>query len=148
MLLSQLELPYINLKILSKKSNDYLKYWRYSSSIRLLDKTMNNYELLLMFDINQDESTEKTVGKYKDMIAGKGGSIDRFEDWGMMKLAYNIDKHNKARYILLNFEANNEILEELSSLIKFNDNILRHLFIAQDKKITEPSIMMQSRERA
>lgn len=109
---------------------------------------MNNYELLLMFDINQDESTEKTVGKYKDMIAGKGGSIDRFEDWGMMKLAYNIDKHNKARYILLNFEANNEILEELSSLIKFNDNILRHLFIAQDKKITEPSIMMQSRERA
>jgi small subunit ribosomal protein S6 len=65
-----------------------------------------------------------------------------------MKLAYNIDKHNKARYILLNFEANNEILEELSSLIKFNDNILRHLFIAQDKKITEPSIMMQSRERA
>ena len=67
---------------------------------------------------------------------------------GTMKLAYNINKINKAKYILLNFEASNEVLTELSGLIKFNDNIIRHLFIAQDEKITEPSVMMQSRERA
>jgi len=124
-----------------------LKYIPYSSSIRILDKTMKNYELLLMFNVNQEESTNKTVDKYKDIIS-KGGSVDRFEDWGIMKLAYNINKINKARYILLNFEASNEVLTELSGLIKFNDNIIRHMFIAQDKKITEPSIMMQNRERA
>ncbi len=124
-----------------------MKYIPYSSSIRILDKTMKNYELLLMFNVNQEESTNKTVDKYKDIIS-KGGSVDRFEDWGIMKLAYNINKINKARYILLNFEASNEVLTELSSLIKFNDNIIRHMFIAQDKKITEPSIMMQNRERA
>jgi len=125
-----------------------LKYTRYSSSIRILDKTMKNYELLLMFNVNQEESTVKTVDKYKELITSKGGSVDRYEDWGTMKLAYNINKINKAKYILLNFEASNEILTELSGLIKFNDNIIRHLFIAQDKKITEPSVMMQSRERA
>lgn len=125
-----------------------MKNSRYSSSMRILDKTMKNYELLLMFNVNQEESTNKTVDKYKDLIASKGGSVDRYEDWGIMKLAYNINKINKARYILLNFEASNEVLTELSSLIKFNDNIIRHMFIAQDKKITEPSIMMQNRERA
>ena len=125
-----------------------MKYTRYSSSIRILDKTMKNYELLLMFNVNQEESTVKTVDKYKELITSKGGSVDRYEDWGTMKLAYNINKINKAKYILLNFEASNEILTELSGLIKFNDNIIRHLFIAQDKKITEPSVMMQSRERA
>ena len=109
---------------------------------------MKNYELLLMFNVNQEESTNKTVDKYKDLVKSKGGSVDRDEDWGIMKLAYNINKINKARYILLNFEASNEVLTELSGLIKFNDNIIRHMFIAQDKKITEPSIMMQSRERA
>ena len=108
---------------------------------------MKNYELLLMFNVNQEESTNKTVDKYKDIIS-KGGSVDRFEDWGIMKLAYNINKINKARYILLNFEASNEVLTELSGLIKFNYNIIRHMFIAQDKKITEPSIMMQNRVRA
>ena len=108
---------------------------------------MKNYELLLMFNVNQDESTDQTISKYKDVVSSNGGSIDRYEDWGIMKLAYNINKINKAKYILLNFEASNEVLTELSSLIKFNDNIIRHMFIAQDKKITEPSIMMQSRER-
>ena len=116
--------------------------------MRILDKTMKNYELLLMFNINQDESTNKTIDKYKDLITSKGGSVDRYEDWGTMKLAYNINKINKARYVLLNFETTNEVLTELSGLIKFNDNIIRHMFIAQNKKITEPSIMMQNRERA
>ena len=109
---------------------------------------MKNYELLLMFNVNQDESTEQTVAKYKDIVSANGGTVDRYEDWGIMKLAYNINKINKARYILLNFEADNNIINELSELIKFNDNILRHMFISQDKKITEPSIMMQNRERA
>tara|TARA_B100000530_G_C15843329_1_gene442260 strand:- start:575 stop:904 length:330 start_codon:yes stop_codon:yes gene_type:complete len=109
---------------------------------------MKNYELLLMFNVNQDESTEQTIAKYKDIVSTKGGTVDRYEDWGIMKLAYNINKINKARYILLNFEADNNILKELSELIKFNDNILRHMFISQDKKITEPSIMMQNKERA
>ena len=125
-----------------------MKNCGYSSSMRILDKTMKNYELLLMFNVNQDESTNKTIDKYKDLITSKGGSVDRYEDWGTMKLAYNINKINKARYVLLNFETTNEVLTELSGLIKFNDNIIRHMFIAQDKKITEPSIMMQNRERA
>ena len=116
--------------------------------MRILDKTMKNYELLLMFNINQEESTNTTVDKYKNLITSKGGCIDRFEDWGAMKLAYNINKINKARYILLNFEASTEVIDELSSLIKFNDNIIRHMFLLQDKKITEPSMMMQNRERA
>ena len=61
---------------------------------------MKNYELLLMFNIKQDESTLKTVDKYKDVISSKGGAIDRYEDWGTMKLAYNINKINK--YIMVN----------------------------------------------
>ena len=125
-----------------------MKNYGYSSSMRILDKTMKNYELLLMFNINQEESTNTTVDKYKNLITSKGGSIDRYEDWGAMKLAYNINKINKARYILLNFEASTEVIDELSSLIKFNDNIIRHMFLSQDKKITEPSMMMQNRERA
>ena len=66
--------------------------------MRILDKTMKNYELLLMFNINQEESTNTTVDKYKNLITSKGGCIDRFEDWGAMKLAYNINKINKATY--------------------------------------------------
>ena len=107
-----------------------------------------NYELLLMFDVNQDDTeTTSTVEKYKSIIEAKGGSLDRHEDWGVIKMAYMIDKNNKARYILLNFQSEPDVIDELGNLIKFNDSIIRHLFTVQSQKITEPSIMMQSRER-
>jgi len=107
-----------------------------------------NYELLLMFDVNQDDTeTTSTVEKYKSIIEAKGGSLDRHEDWGVIKMAYMIDKNNKARYILLNFQSEPDVIDELGNLIKFNDSIIRHLFTVQSEKITEPSIMMQSRER-
>ncbi len=107
------------------------------------------YELLLMFDVNQEDSeTDSTVDKYKSVITSSGGTVDRHEDWGTMKMAYMIDKNNKARYVLINFESNPSVLEQLRNLIKFNDSIIRHLFTVQNNKITEPSIMMQSKERA
>ena len=107
-----------------------------------------SYELLLMFDVNQDDTeTTSTVDKYKSIIEGKGGSLDRHEDWGVMKMAYMINKSTKARYILLNFQSTPDVLDELGNLIKFNDSIIRHLFTVQSGKITEPSIMFQSRER-
>ena len=43
---------------------------------------MKNYELLLMFNINQEESTNTTVDKYKNLITSKGGSIDRYGNRG------------------------------------------------------------------
>ena len=102
---------------------------------------MRNYEIVLMFNVNQDGLTEKTVDKYKNVISNKGGKIDRFEDWGNLKLAYEINKNDKARYILMNIQANNEIVNEIAGLIKFNDSILRHIILQRKKAITESSVM-------
>jgi len=103
---------------------------------------MRNYEIVLMFDVNQDDLTEKTVEKYKTVVSSKGGKIDRFEDWGNLKLAYEIDKKDKARYILMNIQATNDIVDEISGLIKFNDSILRHIILQRKNIITDASIMM------
>tara|TARA_Y100000816_G_scaffold283892_1_gene261339 strand:- start:828 stop:1142 length:315 start_codon:yes stop_codon:yes gene_type:complete len=101
-----------------------------------------------MFDISQDENmTTSTLDKYKSVIKDNSGSIHRLEDWGIMKLAYLINKNNKARYYLINFESTSKVIDELTNLIKFNDNIIRHLFLIQDEKTTEPSVMMQSKEK-
>ena len=114
-----------------------------------MESITRHYELVLMFDINQDESmTTSTLDKYKSVITENSGFIHRFEDWGIMKLAYLINKNNKARYYLINFESNCKTIDELTNLIKFNDNIIRHLFLIQDEKSTEPSVMMQSKEKA
>ena len=56
-----------------------------------------------MFSVGEDALTDQTVEKYKSVITENGGSIDRQEDWGPLKMAYDINYENKARYILINF---------------------------------------------
>ena len=102
---------------------------------------MKNYEIVLMFSVGEDALTDQTVDKYKTVITENGGSIDRYEDWGSLKMAYDINNENKARYILINFSADNKIINQLNELIKFNDHILRHLIMNTKDVQTEPSFM-------
>ena len=48
---------------------------------------MKNYEIVLMFSVGEDSLTDQTVEKYKSVITENGGSIDRHEDWGPLKMA-------------------------------------------------------------
>ena len=106
-----------------------------------LGKIMKNYELVLMFTVGEDSLTNQTIDKFKSVITENKGTIDRYEDWGSLKMAYDINNENKARYILMNFKGNKSIIDQLNELIKFNDHILRHLIINTKNTITEPSFM-------
>ncbi len=102
---------------------------------------MKNYELVLMFSVGEDSLTDQTIEKYKSVITESSGMIDRFEDWGSLKMAYDIKNENKARYVLINFKSDNKVVNQLNELIKFNDHILRHLIISTKDEHKEPSFM-------
>jgi len=106
-----------------------------------LGKIMKNYELVLMFSVGEESLTSQTIDKFKSVISDNKGTIDRYEDWGSLKMAYDINNENKAKYILINFKGNKSIIDELNELIKFNDHILRHLIINTKDAISEPSFM-------
>ncbi|HRP87011.1 MAG TPA: 30S ribosomal protein S6, partial [Gammaproteobacteria bacterium] len=79
--------------------------------------------------------------RYRGMIEGDGGTIHRQEDWGRRQLAFPIQKVHKAHYVLLNIECSKATLDELTGAFRFNDAVLRHLVIARDEAVTEPSPM-------
>ena len=73
-------------------------------------------------------------------------AIHRLEDWGRRQLAYPIVKLHKAHYVLMNIECDNDTLDELEGLFKFNDAVLRHLTIRRQEALTEQSEMLKARE--
>lgn len=77
--------------------------------------------------------------RYQNLVTENGGKIHRLEDWGRMQLAYPIKRIHKAHYVLMNVECNQEALDEIESIFRFNDAILRHLVIRQDEAVTEAS---------
>lgn len=107
---------------------------------------MRHYEIVFLVHPDQSEQVPAMMERYRSMIEGSGGKIHRQEDWGRRQLAHSIAKVHKAHYLLLNIECGKEALEELVGAFRFSDAVLRHLVIARDEAITEPSLMAKARE--
>ncbi|MFO7764227.1 MAG: 30S ribosomal protein S6 [Wenzhouxiangellaceae bacterium] len=107
---------------------------------------MRHYEIVFLVHPDQSEQVPGMLERYKSLVESKGGKVHRSEDWGRLQLAYTIVKLHKAHYLLLNVECDAETLEELESIFRFNDAILRHLTVRRSEAVTEPSIMLKRKE--
>ncbi|WP_440940699.1 30S ribosomal protein S6 [Immundisolibacter sp.] len=107
---------------------------------------MRHYEIVLLVHPDQSEQVPAMLDRYRGVIEGRSGVIHRQEDWGRRQLAYPIAKVHKAHYLLLNIEADDEAMRELTSSFRFSDAVLRHLVVKCDEAITEPSAVAKARE--
>ncbi len=107
---------------------------------------MRHYEIVFLVHPDQSEQVPAMMERYRNMIEGAQGKIHRQEDWGRRQLAHSISKVHKAHYLLLNIECDKPTLDELVGAFRFSDAVLRHLVIARDEAITEPSAMAKARE--
>ena len=107
---------------------------------------MRHYEICFLVHPDQSEQVPAMLERYRGLIEEKGGSIHRLEDWGRRQLAYPIVKLHKAHYVLMNIECDNDTLEELEGVFRFNDAVLRHLTIRKLEAVTEQSEILKARE--
>lgn len=112
---------------------------------------MRHYEVVFLVHPDQSEQVPAMVERYKQAIEKDGGKIHRLEDWGRRQLAYSIDKVHKAHYILLNIEASQAAVDELSTNFRYNDAVLRNIIIQRDEAVIDESPILkaekESRER-
>ena len=84
------------------------------------------------------------IERYSNVITNDGGTVHRLEDWGRRQLAYHINKIHKAHYVLMNVEASNEAMEELTTTFRYNDAVIRNLVIRRDEPVLEESLIMKA----
>ena len=107
---------------------------------------MRHYEIVFLVHPDQSEQVPAMVERYRGIIESQEGVIHRQEDWGRRQLAYPINKVYKAHYTLLNIECNQVALDELTSAFKFNDAVIRHMVLSQNRPITDPSPLIKKEE--
>lgn len=100
---------------------------------------MRHYEIVFMVHPDQSEQVGGMIERYTKMIKESGGAVHRLEDWGRRQLSYPINKIHKAHYVLMNVECGQEVLDELTSIFRYNDAIIRNLVIKRDTAVTEMS---------
>jgi small subunit ribosomal protein S6 len=93
------------------------------------------------------QQVEELLEQYKTIITDNGGEVGKTEYWGVKGLAFRIAKNRKAHYTLMNITAPPAAVAELERLQKINEDVLRVLTIRVDEHETEPSAVMQRRDR-
>ena len=104
---------------------------------------MRHYEIVFIVHPDQSEQVPAMIERYRALLATRGGTVHRLEDWGRRQMAFPIQKVHKAHYVLMNIECDQETLDELEHGFKFNDAVLRHLTIKRDDAVTTASPMMK-----
>jgi len=105
---------------------------------------VRHYEIIYLVHQDQSEQVPGMIERYSNVITKDGGQIHRLEDWGRRQLAYHINKIHKAHYVMMNVEATNEAMEELTTTFRYNDAVIRNLVIRRDEAVTEESLIMKS----
>jgi len=94
---------------------------------------MKKYEAVFVFAPDMDEEARNgVVERFKGIIEADG-SIEKIDEWGMRKLAFEINDYNEGYYTLVNFEANADVINELNRIAKITDSVIRHMIIREEE---------------
>ena len=96
---------------------------------------MNKYELTIILKSNLEEEIHKVeVEKIHALITRFGGTIDKIDDWGKRRLAYEINKNSDGFYSFITFSSDGNAPAEIESRIRIMESVLRFLIIRIDAK--------------
>lgn len=88
------------------------------------------YELLYIISQEaNDEQKEALINKFSAMVESRGGKVLSLEKIGMKKFAYPINFKNEGYYVLMTFEADAVVVDEMNKLMNITEHIVRQMFV-------------------
>ncbi|MDL2220494.1 30S ribosomal protein S6 [Eubacteriales bacterium OttesenSCG-928-N14] len=94
---------------------------------------MNNYEVMYIINPELDDETRAAlVERFSGIVTSGGGNVEKVDDWGKRKLAYEIEDRFEGHYILMHFAAEPDLPSELERNFRINENIMRYMVIRKE----------------
>ena len=91
---------------------------------------MNKYEAVIILNPNLSTKVDLFLKEFTSLLSDNSFNIIKTEDVGRRQLAYSINNHNKGHYLLFNIEGDPSKLIDIENKIKYNESIIRHLFVS------------------
>lgn len=92
---------------------------------------MSKYESVAVFSVKEGEEKAKNlVEKFKALIEANG-TIEAVDEWGVRKLAYEINYETDGYYVLFTFESDVNFPAELDRVYNITDGVLRSIIVAR-----------------
>ena len=109
---------------------------------------INEYETTCIARPNlNDEQVNSIVEKLETIISEFKGDVLVREDWGVRRLAYEISKENRGRYIYWNYVAPANTVAELERIIRIDSDLIRFLTVRLGENVDVDSVRSAATER-
>ena len=90
---------------------------------------MNKYESVDIIDPAVEEDKVKELSQKFTDIINNDGKVEKVEDLGKKKLAYEVKKNKEGYYVVINFEANPNLISELERNYRIMDEVIKFITI-------------------
>ena len=89
---------------------------------------MAKYEMLYLLNNElTDEAKEAEIAKYEGIVKSMNGNVVSTDKWGTKKTAYPINYKTEAYFVLMTFEADGKVVEELKRVAGIDADVVRRL---------------------
>ena len=94
---------------------------------------MNKYESVIIINPNLDEeATKSVITKFSDLI-NTDGKVEKVEELGKKKLAYEVKKNTEGYYAVYYFEANPSLIAELERNYRITDEVIKFIVVRNEE---------------
>src|SRR5579864_1515590 len=98
---------------------------------------MANRQYELVYILPPD-STEQQVAEVHEQLEGVvsrlNGTIDKTENWGRKRMAYEIAHHKEGVYVLDVISGGGELMKEVDRRFRVLDQVIRHMIVRVDEE--------------
>jgi small subunit ribosomal protein S6 len=98
------------------------------------------YELVYILPPDTAEQQVTELHEQLEAVVSRmHGHVEKTENWGRRKLAYEIGHHKEGVYVLVVINGSGELMKELDRRLRVMDQVIRHLVVRVDheKKVVE-----------
>ena len=93
------------------------------------------YELVYVVSPDATDAQVAELHTQVEQITQRlGGKIDKTDNWGRRKLAYEIGRHKEGTYVLETLDGGGELMKEIDRRLKVSDLVIRHLVVRIDEE--------------
>ena len=98
--------------------------------------TTRQYELVY---IVTPDATDQEVAdlhtQIEQIVQRFNGVLDKTENWGRRKLAYEIGHHREGTYVVETISGSGDLIKEIDRRLRVTDQVIRHLVVRVDAEL-------------
>ena len=94
---------------------------------------MNKYESVIIINPNVvEEAVKGLVEKFTTLI-NTDGKVEKVDNLGKKKLAYEVKKNKEGIYVVIYFEAEPTLIAELERNYRITDEVIKFIVIKEEE---------------